>query len=255
VIGHGFSDHIAQFYNKTALKFLLKRADKIITIQEGYADFSPHLSEYKDKITVVPCGVETDKFLPASISQENTIFFLSVLDQFHKYKGLDYLLKALKIVKKEINNVKLIVGGKGSLLNYYQKMAESLGLKDNVEFHGFIPEDKMVEYYNNCNVFVLPSISSAQEGFGIVALEALSCQRPVIITEIVGISEDMKSENAGIVVPSKNTVKLANAIIDVLTDKDLQQDMGKCGRRLVENNYTWKRVAKMTEDIYKEVLE
>ena len=121
---------------------------------------------------------------------ENTIFFLSLLDEFHKYKGLEYLLKALTIVKKEIPDVKLVVGGKGSLLEYYKNVTSDLGLAENVEFHGFIPDDKITEYYSRANVFVLPSISSVQEGFGIVALEALACKTPVITTEIVGVSSD-----------------------------------------------------------------
>ena len=196
IIGDGFANNFAKFYNSTFLKLLLKAADKIIIIQEDYIKTSPYLEKYKDKIEVVPCGVDVNKFNCLENGEtENKIFFLSILDEFHKYKGLEYLLNALKIVKKEINNVKLIIGGKGKLLEYYKNMAESLGLNDNVEFHGFIPDEKIVEYYNRCSVFVLPSISSAQEGFGIVALEALACKIPVISTEIVGVAADVKKSN------------------------------------------------------------
>ncbi len=58
------------------------------------------------------------------------------------------------------------------LLDYYINLSREYGLKDNVEFHGFIPDEKIVEYYNKCSVFVLPSISSKQEGFGIVVLRS-----------------------------------------------------------------------------------
>ena len=71
-------------------------------------------------------------------------------------------------------------------------MAHEIGLKNNIEFRGFIPHEKIVEYYNKFNVFILPSISSKQEGFGIVALEALACETPVISTEIVGVADDLK---------------------------------------------------------------
>ncbi|MCE7698473.1 MAG: glycosyltransferase family 4 protein [Methanobacterium paludis] len=241
IMGNGFADHIAGFYNSTGLKSLLKQADKIIITQPNYLNFSPYLKGYADKIEVIPVGVDVDTFKPLKCQRrENTIFFLSLLDEFHKYKGLDYLLKALQIIKNEIPDVKLLVGGKGVLLEHYQEMVNSLGLQENVEFHGFIPDDRIVEYYNSVDVFVLPSISSVQEGFGIVALEALACETPVVSTEIVGVAEDIKKNNAGLIVEPKNATALADAIIKILKNKDLQKKIGCNGRKLVKDIYTWK---------------
>lgn len=254
IIGNGLADYVARIYNSTALKLLLNQADKIIITQPNYLNSSKHLMEYKDKIEVIPNGVDVEKFKPLPVKkEENTIFFLSLLDEFHKYKGLDYLLKALVIVKKEINNVKLMVGGKGQLLDYYQKMVEEMDLKNNVEFLGFIHGEKISEYYNKSSVFVLPSISSKQEGFGIVALEALSCKTPVISTEIVGVAGDVKKSNSGIIVPPKNVEELANAILKILTDKNTEE-MGLRGRKLVKEKYTWSKVAEMTEELYKGLI-
>lgn len=260
IIGYGFSDYLARLYNSTSLKLLLKAADRIIIIQENYRHFSPHLKDYQEKIVVVPCGVDTNKFLPANEAKMNdhlignTVFFLSVLDEFHRYKGLDYLLEALSMVKDEIPNVKLIVGGKGDLVDYYQQKVNSLGLENNVEFHGFIPEDKLQEYYNQCQVFVLPSISSAQEGFGIVALESLSCQTPVITTRIVGVAEDVEKSRSGLVVEPKDVNGLSKALLSILKDRGLKDEMGRMGRELVIKKYKWSQVAKMTDDIYRELI-
>ncbi len=258
IIGEGIVDYIARFYNFTFLKLLLKRADKIIITQPGYLKSSGYLRNYQDKIEVIPNGVDVDKFQPKETfnddndnSNGHTIFFLSLLDEFHRYKGLDYLLKALQMVKKEVPNFKLVVGGKGVLVDYYKKMAVSMGLINNVEFKGFISNDEIVKYYNQANVFVLPSTSSLQEGFGIVALEALACQTPVITTDIVGVAEDLDAVNGGLVVPPKDVVKLAEAIIIILKDRELQKEMGKRGRKLVMEKYTWKSVASSMEKIYK----
>lgn len=256
IIGNGFADYIARFYNASALKSLLKEADKIIITQPNYLHSSLYLEDYSDKIEVIPNGVDVEKFKPINITKEkNTLFFLSLLDEFHKYKGLDYLLKALIKVKKEIPDIKLIVGGKGVLLDYYSDLTEKFGLKDNVEFHGFIPDEKIVEYYNKCNVFVLPSISSKQEGFGIVVLEALACETPVISTEIVGVAADVEKSDSGIIVPPKDVDELADAIIKMLSDDHKLKKMGKNGRIFVEKSYTWFKVAKMMENVYKELLE
>jgi glycosyltransferase involved in cell wall biosynthesis len=254
IVAGGPAKNIANLYNRTFLKFLLNKADRIIIIQENYFNSSPYLTGYADKIRVVPVGVDVNKFRPLKVDLEiNSIFFLSLLDKFHQYKGLEYLLKAVKIVKKDIKDIKLIVGGRGNLLEYYKSMSESLGLKENVEFHGFIEDKKIVEYYNRCGVFVLPSISSAQEGFGIVALEALACQKPVITTEIVGIAKDLEETQSGIVIPKKDPKALADAIIQILNGNS-SYEMGKNGRKLVEEKYTWEIVAKMTDEIYKEII-
>jgi len=150
--------------------------------------------------------------------------------------------------------VKLIVGGKGVLLDHYQEMAASLGLKDNVEFAGFIPDEEIADYYSQTSVFVLPSISSLQEGFGIVALEALACQTPVVTTDIVGVAQDLKQIQGGIVTSPRDTQKLADAITQILSDVEMQKEMGQRGRKLVEEKYTWKDVANSMEKVYKEIL-
>ncbi|MEN4005915.1 MAG: glycosyltransferase family 4 protein [Methanobacteriaceae archaeon] len=253
IIGDGVASHIASFYNSTALKSLLNNADRIIITQPNYLHSSPYLEKYEDKIDVIPNGVDVEKFKSFNVNKnKNTIFFLSLLDEFHKYKGLGYLLKALKQVRKVIPDVKLIIGGKGALLDYYSKMVNDLGL-NNVEFHGFIPDEKLPEYYGRSSVFVLPSISSKQEGFGIVALEALACKTPVISTEIVGVASDVKKSKSGVIVPPMDVDELAGAIIKVLNDENAAS-MGLRGRKLVEDKYTWSRIAKMIHKIYKELL-
>jgi glycosyltransferase involved in cell wall biosynthesis len=205
-------------------------------------------------VEVIPTGVDIDKFRPETEKGKNMIFFLSLLDEFHKYKGLEYLLKALILVKKEISDVKLIIGGEGVLLEYYQDQVSTWGLNENVEFAGFIPDEKIAEYFNKANVFVLPSISSLQEGFGIVALEALACQTPVITTKIVGVADDLEKFKAGMVVPSKDPQKLAAAIIEILEDEKLQESMGTRGRKLVEKKYTWQSVALKMEKLYNTII-
>jgi len=254
IVAKGFASYIAKFYNLTSLNLVLRIAKKIIITQLKYFEHSPYLEKYKDKIEVVPVGVDTGRFKPLNVDEEeHTLLFLSVLDRFHEYKGLEYLLKALKTVKDEIRDVRLIVGGDGELKTYYQEMANRLGIGDNVEFVGFIPDSKLVEYYNRCSVFVLPSYSSDQEGFGIVLLEALACGKPVVTTEIVGVSNDVHEFNAGVVVKPCDVKSLADAILGVLQDSDLKRRMRKNGRKIAEK-YSWRKVAAMVEKIYTELV-
>ncbi len=254
IIGTGIASHIANFYNSTALKSLLNNADKIIITQPDYIKYSLYLDNYEDKIEVIPNGVDVERFKPINIEREkNSLFFLSLLDEFHVYKGLDYLLEAIKIVKNSIPTVKLIVGGEGVLLEKYRRMVDEAGLSSNIEFHGFISNEKIVEYYNRSSIFVLPSISSKQEGFGIVVLEAMACETPVISTDIVGVASDVKKSNSGIIVPPKNAVKLADAVIKILNDEN-KEKMGINGRKLVTDKYTWSSIALMTEKLYNKLI-
>ncbi len=250
IVGDGIACYIAKGYNLTALKFVLRIARKIIISHSNYLKFSPYLREYQKKIEIIPVGVDIERFTPKKTEAVDTVFFLSLLDEFHKYKGLDYLLESMKLVKKEIPRVKLRVGGGGKLLQYYKERAVFLGLENNVEFLGYIPNERIPEYYVNSNLFVLPSISASQEGFGIVSLEALASGRPVIGTDIVGIAEDIEKHGTGTTVKSGNTKALADAIIRILQDKKEAQRMGANGRKLIEEKYSWVKIARRMENLY-----
>lgn len=258
IVGQGHAGQLAKFYNSTALQFLLKTSSKIVVTQDNYMSSSIYLEDYKNKIKVIPNGVDTDRFSPISnrqnIAQTKVLFFLGLLDKYHAYKGLDNLLKALAIVKKELPCVKLVVGGNGELLGHYKDEAASLGLSQNVEFRGFIPDEMLAEYYNQCDAFVLPSVSSEQEGFGIVLLEAMASGRAVISTDIVGVADDVRRFNAGRIVRPKDINALAQAILEVLEDEELAREMGRRGRRLVEEKYNWKKIGRDMLEIYGELV-
>ena len=252
IVGKGLMDYVANLYNHSALKILLRTTDRIIIARNE--NRSHQIKNYVDKIKVIPIGVDTKAFEPIDVELLGDIFFLGILDEFHMYKGLDILLGALKIVKGGHPHVKLLVGGSGALACYYTDLAKRLGLHENVEFLGFVPGDALKKYYNGCKIFVLPSTDPAQEGFGIVLLEAMACGRPVIATDIAGAAEDIKKSSAGLVVGRKSEVELAKAILFLLDNEDFAAEMGSSARRLVEEKYSWKMVAHQTEKVYRELV-
>jgi glycosyltransferase involved in cell wall biosynthesis len=255
IVGAGFANRAAHLYNRTALKNLLNRADRIIITQPKYLRSSPYLKRYEDKIVVIPVGVDVERFRPMRSEKiNNSIFFLSVLDEFHRYKGLDQLLRALVLVKEEISDARLIVGGDGHLLEHYRRLSEDLGLGENVDFLGRVPEEMLANYYNRCDIFVLPSVSKAQEGFGMVLLEAMACGKPVVCTDIVGVADEVKTKGAGLIVEPSNAEELAEAISHILQDRSLAHKMGEVGRRLVEERYGWEKVAKRVEEVYEGLI-
>ena len=253
IVGAGITRHLARLYNATALNLLLKKSARILVARPRHVSF--HLEPYMDKVEFVPIGVDTQLFHPRKAAEECDIFFLSVLDNFHSYKGLDVLLEAMQAVRAELPEVMLSVGGSGGLLEHYRHKAKAMGLEKNVRFEGRVSQGRLLEIYNGCKLFVLPSLSAAQEGFGIVPLEAMACCRPVVVTDIVGVAEDVQKSGAGIVVRPGDRESLARAIISIISDGVKADTMGQAGRHLVEEKYSWKKVALQVERIYREAAE
>ena len=239
-------------YNRIFLKFVLFISKGIITTQKSYIDFSKVLKKYKKKIRVIPCGVDLDKFFPIETEKAITkkVFFLSILDEYHRYKGLDYLLKAFTKVVDEQKDVLLIVGGDGVLRQEYENMAKDLGISRYVNFVGRIPEEELNRYFNECDVFVLPSISSDQEGFGIVALEAMACAKPLIVTNIIGAAEDIAKYQAGYVVKIRDAQDLADCIKKILRSHDQRAVMSQKAIKLVKEKYSWDSISREIEVLY-----
>jgi glycosyltransferase involved in cell wall biosynthesis len=252
IVGEGWAGQIAWIYNKTALKLLMKSAGGIIVTRNRYV--SPYLKEYAGKVFFIPLGIDVEAFRPRAAPQKGDIFFLSVLDEFHRYKGLEVLFAALKIMKQELPDVRLVVGGRGCMLDHYWRMADSLGIGDNVSFAGFIPSEKLIEYYNGCRLFALPSTDPRREGFGIVPLEAMACERPVVVTEIMGMAGDINECGAGMVVRCNDKEALASSMLAILKDDDLARRMGAEGRKLAIGKYSWRRAAEQIERVYRELL-
>ena len=254
IVGKGICGYFAKTYNLIFLPLLLKLTKKILITHKEYLDYSPYLKGYARKIEVFPPGVDLDAFkLPIKkVNDEKTILFLGLLDEFHRYKGLDYLIRAMTLIKKEIARVKLIVGGEGVLKNYYKELAYSLGLDREIEFVGFISQEKLSDFYTQGDIFVLPSLSCTQEGFGIVLLEAMAAAKPVITTDIVGTARKIKEAMAGRVVKPADEKALATAIIEILRDETLATIMGQNGQGLVREHYDWRIIAKGFLELYKQ---
>ena len=245
---------LTEVYNLVFLKLLLKRSAKILITQPEYINRSKYLYKYKNKIEVIPNGIDTKIYFQKNINKiPNQIFFLSILDKYHTYKGLDCLIKAIKIVKTKIPDIILIVGGSGDMIKNYKFLAKKLELEKNIEFRGFIESNKLIDLYNQSELFVLPS-TGIQEGFGIVLLEALACGTPVIATNIVGIAKEIKDNKCGIIIPCNDAKKLAQAIIRIIKNINLQKKMKIKGKLLIQDKYDWSKNVKMVENLYLEVI-
>jgi glycosyltransferase involved in cell wall biosynthesis len=247
--GQGVSSLIARLYNFTFLHLLLWRASKIVITQPKYLEYSRYLKLHKKKVITIPLGVTLPLTVPGVKRKANQIFFMSVLDKYHEYKGLDILLNAMAKVKERRPEVKLLVGGGGELIGKYEQVAKMLGISDSVEFLGYLTDEELAKFYSSSSIFVLPSLNNL-EGFGIVTLEALSYATPVITTHFAGSSQLITRNKAGLIVPPGDAIVLANAITTLLEDHSEALSMGIRGAAAVGQEFGWESIARRMLSAY-----
>jgi glycosyltransferase involved in cell wall biosynthesis len=225
-----------KIYINSVMRLSMRLADRIFIVnprwEDNFVNTRKVLINHKDKIVIVPNGIDLKLFAPIKIKRkQNEILFVSILSKFHQYKGLDDLLAALKEIKNVIPDIHLKIVGDGELRNYYERLADDMGLSGTVTFVGQVIQKDLIKLYTQASVFVLPS--KGVEGFGNVVLEALACNTPVVVTDIVGMADDIEKFQCGRVVQPNNPRKLAGALIDILSSKKLWNDMSKNGMQLL----------------------
>ena len=214
--------------------------------------------EYRNKFAVIPMGVDTRLFSNKNVKLKHNQYknkkIILFVGRLNEQKGVEYLIKAMPKVNEKIKNALLLVVGEGSYKDYLNKLADSLNVK-NIEFRGAVNHEKLADYYNLADVFVLPSVASriGTEGLGLVLLEAMSCGTPVIGTNTGGIPTIVKNNQTGILVNERNENELANAIIKILSDRKLSQKLSNNGIKCVKNNYSWEIVAEKFDEMYKKL--
>ena len=203
---------------------------------------------------IIPNGIDLEHFSPdVSPIEEYRDGKLNILfvGRLEFRKGVNYLLKAYLQVKREISNSRLIIVGPGTRLRKrYEKWIRHNALKD-VVFVGYATYSDLPRYYKTADVFCAPATS--RESFGIILLEAMAIGKPIVATNIDGYASVATHGEEGWLVPPKNSGELAHALISLLKDEKLRQQMGAQGRATAEK-YSWERIAQRVLDYYVRVL-
>jgi glycosyltransferase involved in cell wall biosynthesis len=247
------------FHNKFLVDKLLDHAEVIISPSRFYIDESKFLRKYKDKIVVIPNGIDLNNFrtslskiesrkkLGLDINKKIILFcgFLS------PHKGPDIAIKAFSEIFSKIKNTELIFLGDGIMKNELLRMAKKLDLVKNIRFIGFIGDIKTkVDYFNSADIFILPSLS---ECFPIVNLEAMACGIPIVASKIGGVPDAVKEGENGLLVLPMNKNTLSDAIIYLLEKEEIREKFGKNGLEKIKD-YSWERIAEKTEKVYESLI-
>lgn len=251
---------IMKFY-KPLMKKFLERADIILVATQGHIDGSDYLPEYREKCRIVPYGIEphieklSDLYIEGSakksfdVGKEATKFLF--IGRLVYYKGCEVLVEAFSQVK----NAELWLVGTGPLEESLREKVDALGLSERVVFRGSISDDEMVECIHSCDALVLPSIIKS-EAFGLVQLEAMVFEKPVINTNLPsGVPHVSIDKETGLTVEPGSVKQLAVAMQWLVDHEDERKIMGKKGRQRVKKYFTTADMLDNIEKLYKELLE
>ena len=212
-----------------------------------------------DKIRVRPNGVhvpglewtEAEKaaFRQLYASPDEHLVF-SIARLVHE-KGMHILVEAIPRVLAESGKVKFVIAGVGHQLETLQQRAQELGIAQHVFFTGFIPDPDRDKLYAVADVAVFPSL---YEPFGIVALEAMAAECPVVVSDTGGLSEVVQLHETGIKVYPDNPESLAWGITHCLQHPQWAAQRARNGCKAVQTTYNWHTIAQHTHLVYQQIL-
>ncbi len=205
----------------------LQQADQIWTISRYSRDRACQANQLDPtKFRMLPCMVDGDRFTPGAksphllekynLKESKVLMTVARLWSGDIYKGVDVTIRALPQISQSIPDVKYLVIGRGDDQPRLAKLAQELGVADQVIFAGFVPTEDLVDHYRVADAYIMPS----QEGFGIVYLEAMACGLPVLSGDADGSADPLQDGKLGWQVPHRDPNAVAQACIEILQGHD-----------------------------------
>jgi glycosyltransferase involved in cell wall biosynthesis len=233
--------------------YSLGRADAICATSRYLADTTIKLyPSIADKLTVVPFGVDTALYAlhEGRRFDNDDIVVGSVRYLVHVY-GIDLLLEAFSHVLKKIPGARLKLAGDGPERNNLEMLADRLAVRDRVEFLGHVDPSDMPAFLNSIDIAVLPS---REEGYGVSAIEAMSCGVPVIASRTGGLIDVLDDGRAGILVEPGSPEVLAEAIVNLASDSEKRAELSMAGRNRATGSYDLTIATEKQMSVYRQIL-
>ena len=245
-------------------------ADGIITVSYPMQEDLIRHGFDPDKIKVCWNGINVEKYNQNKLSKEGIADLRSrygvgpeermilFVGRLTAVKGIMNLVKAMPMVISKHPEVKLVILGKGELERSISDLINVLKIGDRVKTRfEFVPEKERIVHYGACDLFVAPSL---YEPFGIIALEAMAMEKPIVVGArgTSGFRDFVipsGSDQTGVHVDGSNSADIAWGINSLLEDMEGAKEMGKKGRIRVEQHFTWDKIAARTIGIYEDVIK
>ncbi len=231
------------------LRWILSRAKLILSTSGAMAEETRKYTS--QPVTVTPFGIDLNRFTPNAhrvelFPGELVVGTTKALEEVY---GQEYLIQAFKQTLDECPDraLRLAIVGKGRLESRLRYIVDDLGLREKITFIGYIPNESIHEYHSRFDIF---AILSNEESFGVAALEAQACGKPVVATAVGGLPEVVEDGVTGFLVPPRDPGAAAAAIVRLVRDEGLRAGMGTAARKRVESHYDWNRCIAQRASIY-----
>ena len=236
----------------------LRAVDGVAAISAGVADAMADAGVSRDRITIIPSGVDCDYFRPPSAGERDaarqalgiasTTVAIGTVGALETRKGHPYLLEAIARVGSR--GIVCLIAGDGSMRTEFEEHAAKLGISGRVRFLGRIEPSRSLLWA--LDMFVFPSL---REGLGVAAIEAAACGLPTIASRVGGLVEVVSDGESGLLIPPGNSTELANAIRRLAASTGERAAMGAAARKLALSRFTMTAMAEQTLALYRVCLK
>ncbi len=227
---------------------LLNKSDVITAISMHTAKELQNIVH--KKVHIIPFSSAVTETDVASQDKGQIIFVGRLVER----KGVKYLIKAFDKIKEKITH-RLVIIGDGPERKGLEDIARELGINNRVIFPGRVSDDQLSRYYKDCSFLVLPAVYDKKgdtEGLGVVLLEAMSYAKPVIASEVGGITDIVKHKFNGLLVPPGDVASLARAIEELIQDKSRYQIMARNAKKTVDERFNWDKIVNSLITLYRD---
>ncbi|MBE0068769.1 glycogen synthase [Thermoanaerobacterium thermosaccharolyticum] len=250
-LGNGY--HLSTWMEKTGIE----AADRIIAVSnDSKKDIMKCYNVPEDKIEVIYNGIDLNQYKKTGVNVARKKYgidgrYILFVGRISRQKGIIHLIDAVKYLPQDVKVV--LCASSPDTEEIKIEMEEKVKLYPNIIWiDKMVTKEEIIELYSNAEVFVCPSI---YEPFGIINLEAMACNTPVVASATGGIKEVVVDGETGFLVEPGNPEDLAEHIKKLLDDRELAATFGANGRKRVEEMFSWESIAKKTYDMYKDVIE
>ena len=261
---HGSDIYLAEAnaLARAAARLAFRRAARVTACSDDLARRAVHLGADPDRMTVVPYGVDTDRFKPdatvrATLREQERLGkddpVLVIAGRLVRKKGFEYLFDALPMLTKRFPRLVLVVAGSGDLEHELRQRASDGGVLDHVRFLGAVKQGDVAQWLAAADVAVVPSVkddSGNVDGLPNVLLEALASGTPVIATAAGGMATVAKDGQTARVVRERDPGALADAVSHLLARPSTAQRLGQNARAEMCRTHNWEHTAERFEEAY-----
>ena len=254
----GIRDEQQKYINDTEWMLTYESTEVIVNSNYMKGELQRLFGLPFEKINVVPNGVNTLNYSGIERDYDfrrryarDTEKIILFMGRLVYEKGIQHLITAMPKILNGYHDAKLVVAGKGGMIDELRAQANALGLGEKVYFAGYVNGKDVGKLYKVADVAVFPS---TYEPFGIVALEAMLAEVPVVVSDIGGLNEIVQHRENGMKCYAGNANSIADSILELLYDPQLSANVVKKAKAKVRNEYSWNKIAQNTHFIYMKAI-